>query len=129
MRGVISLGVLALAAGFSAPAIAMCGGGMQMAQAQTSQPQAQAQGSPAQPPSDMIVGACGMGATAAAGGQAQRRSGMCGCCQNMAMMRGMMGGQGATGQGGQGSMPGMSMPGMQTPSPSDQKPADPPKQP
>ena len=136
MRGIFSLSVVTLAALFSAPAMAqMCGGGMQMAQAQ---PQAQAQGSPAQPPSDMIMGACGMGASAAAGnptagGSTQpRRTGMCGCCQNMAMMQGMMGR--STGAQGQQTMPGMNMPGMQMPgmqmpAPGDAKPSEPPKQP
>ncbi len=111
MRSVIGLSAFALAAAFAVSASAqMYGGGMQMAQAQTSRPQAQAQGTPAEP----------------------RRTGMCGCCQNMAMMQGMMGR--STGAQGQQTMPGMNMPGMQMPgmqmpAPGDAKPSEPPKQP
>ena len=134
MRGVVSLSVAALATLFSAPAMAqMCGGGMQI------QAQAQPQTNRAEPPAGMIAGGCGMGATAAADdpladkpAQAQRRTGMCGCCQNMAMMQGMMGR--STGAQGQQSMPGMNMPGMQMPgmqmpAQGDTKPAESPKQP
>src|SRR5688500_15925254 len=104
MRGLLSASAIALVAAFAAPASAqMCGGGQMTVQAQ-----GQSGG----------MGMCGMGVAAApvAGQQAQtQQSGMCGCCQRMAMMQAPAGGQGTTGsqapmdRPAQDATPGMQM--------------------
>ena len=94
MRILLSTTALALVLGLTIPASAMCGGG--------------------QAGASTAGGMCGGGnvgqAPSAAPDQSKpQQSGMCGCCRNMAMMRG--------GQGGGMNMPGMNMPGMEMPKP------------
>ena len=93
MQILVTLGALALFGLVQPAAAQMCGPGQQ-AQAST--------------PNQGMGMMCGMGTAAQEDpmadkpAQPQQRAGMCGCCRNMAMMRG--------GQSG-----GMNMPGMQQP--------------
>ena len=92
MRILLSTAALGLILGLTVPASAMCGGGQASATA--------------------AGGMCGgmntgQAPSATPDQSKPQQSGMCGCCRNMAMMRG--------GQGGH--MPGMNMPSMEMPKP------------
>jgi hypothetical protein len=92
MRILLSTTAIAVVCALGTPAFAMCGGGQSASAASG------------------MCGGVNMGQTPSAAPEQSKpqQSGMCGCCRNMAMMRG--------GQGGS-HMPGMNMPSMEMPKP------------
>ena len=91
----LSVGVLALFATIATPASAMCGAGQQ---ARASESGAMMCGAP--------TGAASTMEMPSADKPAQKSTGMCPCCRNMAMMKGSKPGDGMMHH----NMPGMEMP-------------------